>query len=368
MYKAVVDANMRAFGFPREYVQGPGALAELPYLMIRHGRKRAFAIVDGFLIDSFRKITEASPIICHAFAGECTMAEAERLAAQVGDADLIIGMGGGKCIDTAKAVSILAGLPFFSLPSIASNDAPTSRLVVLYNPDHSIAGTQFMRFNPDLVLVDTDVIARAPLRFLRAGIGDALTKMFETRAVQQSDGQNFMSSRQPYLAGHLGRICFETVMSEAPRCLEALELGQRSSGFEALVEALILASGLAFESGGLSVAHSMTRGLTRVPSIAGMMHGEQVAYGLLVQLVLEGDDHMLARIVGFNRLIGLPTQLVDFGINQADHMAVVRTVAEGTMTAPYLKSFTEVLSVDRLIEAMFHLETLKAEGARYANS
>lgn len=362
MYKVVQDMNIRAFGFPREYVQGPGALSELPHLMMRHGHKHALAIVDGFLIENFRQATVGSPIICQAFAGECTMAEAERLAAQVGDADLIIGMGGGKCIDTAKAVSILAGLPFFSLPSIASNDAPTSRLVVLYDADHSIVGTQFMRFNPDLVLVDTDVIARAPLRFLRAGIGDALTKMFETRAVQQCDGQNFMSSRQPYLAGHLGRVCFETVIREAPRCLEALEHGERPKGFEELVEALILVSGLAFESGGLSVAHSMTRGLTRVPAIAAAMHGEQVAYGVLVQLVLEGDADMLARIVAFNRVIGLPTRLADFGIAEADRNALVRIVAEGTMTAPYLKNFSQAVSVDLLIEAMIHLETLNAEG------
>ena len=71
---------------------------------------------------------------------------------------------------------------------------------------------------------------------------------------------------------------------------------------------------------------------------------------------------MLARIVAFNRVIGLPTRLADFGIAEADRNALVRIVAEGTMTAPYLKNFSQAVSVDLLIEAMIHLETLNAEG------
>lgn len=356
MYGVVQNASLRAFGFPREYIQGPGALSELSLLMARHGFSKAIAIVDPAVIDHVRNACAGMPVDFLVFGGECTQDEAERLAAGMSDQDLVIGVGGGKGLDTAKMVSIIRKVGFFSVPTIASNDAPASRLVVLYDQNHRIVGTRHMAFNPDVVLVDTDLIARAPARFLRAGIGDALTKFFEARAVQESAGANFLSAAPPFMAGVLGAACLEIVLSEGPACLAAHGASVRPNGFERLVEAAILMSGLAFESGGLSVAHAMTRGLTRDLRIAGALHGEQVAYGVLVQLVLEGDAAMLERIRDFNLSIGLPTTLADFGIGHSEAQQIIETVAEGAMTAPYIRSFRFAIRHEDLVEAMTSLE------------
>ena len=356
LYSAVQNASLRACGFPREYIQGRGALQELPSLMKPHGFGRAVAIVDPVMIDRLRPALAGMPIELLAFGGECTFEEAERLSQDLDDYDLVIGIGGGKSLDTAKMVSIIKQAGFFSVPTIASNDAPTSRLVVLYDKDHRIVGNRFMAFNPDVVLVDTDIIAGAPVRFLRAGIGDALTKFYEARAVQRSGGRNFLSASPPYVAMSLGAVCLDTILVEGASCLESLAKGERAEGFERLVEAAILLSGLAFESGGLSIAHSMARGLTRIPEIASALHGEQVAYGLLVQLQLEGDAAALQRLQAFCRSIGHPARLCDFGVKRRDVRAAIKTIADGTLTAPYLVNFGFAVTREHLLEAMASLE------------
>lgn len=358
MYTAVQEASLHAIGFPREYVQGPKALAELPFIMRRHGFETAFAVADPMVAERLRADCGDAQVQIAVFGGECTVAEAERIAAMSGGQPLVIGVGGGKCLDTAKLVSILRDAAFFSVPTIASNDAPTSRLVVLYDEAHSIVGTKFMRFNPDLVLVDTDIIAAAPVRFLRAGIGDALTKLFEARAVLNTSGRNFLGSAVLRLPLIMGSACLDTVLNDGPDCLAALAAGTRPEGLERLVEATILLSGITFESGGLSIAHAMTRGLTLVPRIAAALHGEQVSYGVLVQLALEQDAAMLRRIRDFNRSVGLPVRLADFGLDAGELDAARQTITDGTLTAPYIKNFPRHLGRSDFLEAMQGLERL----------
>lgn len=373
MYNTVENRALRVLGCPREYVQGRGAIAELPRLAARHGAGRVAAVIDGFLFDTLAQrlhgLFDASglELVCLRFAGEATRAEGERLLARIGGADVVAGIGGGKCIDIGKFVGRHARLPVFSVPTIASNDAPTSRLLVLYHEDHSVAGTEFLPYNPDLVLVDTDIIAAAPLRLLRAGIGDALTKLFEARATAAAHGTNSFGARPPFLGQRLGAICREVIGRTAAPVLQALGRGERHADFEELVETLILASGLGFESGGLSVAHSMIRGLTRIPALAHWLHGEHVAYSTLVQLVLEGGGQELDEAIAFNRSVGLPAALAHFGVAQADVSAAAATIAAGTLTAPYIGNFPRRLSEEDIAGAVVALEAIAHNNSKAAH-
>lgn len=373
MYNTVENRALRVLGCPREYVQGRGAIAELPRLAARHGGGRVAAVIDGFLFDTLsqrlRGLFDACgmELVCLRFAGEATRAEGERLLAQMGVPDVVAGIGGGKCIDIGKFVGRHARLPVFSVPTIASNDAPTSRLIVLYDEDHSVAGTEFLPYNPDLVLVDTDIIAAAPLRLLRAGIGDALTKLFEARATAAACGINSFGASPPFLGQRLGAICREVIGRTAAAVLQALARGERHADFEELVETLILASGLGFESGGLSVAHSMIRGLTRVPALAEWLHGEHVAYSTLVQLVLEGAGEELNDAIAFNRSVGLPVALSNFGVALADLPAAAATIAAGTFTAPYITNFPRRLSEEDIASAILTLEALAHNHSKAAH-
>ena len=364
MYGTVRNPALRVLGAPRLYIQGPGALDELPHLCARYGSGRLLAVVDAFVHDLIRErldqaFSQAGQQIDWAvFGGECTEAEGERLAALAQDCEVVAGIGGGKCIDAGKYAGLRAGKAVFSVPTIASNDAPTSRLIVLYDEAHAVTGTRFLDFNPDVVLADTDIIAAAPPRFLRAGIGDALTKMFEARSVAAGSGGNSFSARPPFVAVRLGEICFETILKSGPSCLAALARGERDPGFEELVEALILLSGLTFESGGLSIAHAMVRGLTRVPELSAYLHGEQVAYSVLVQLLMEGDEEALRRSIAFNRQIGLPSTLADFGLSDERFDAAVETIAAGTLTSPFLRNYPMPVAGFDLANAMRRLEAV----------
>ncbi|TCK23431.1 glycerol dehydrogenase [Ancylobacter aquaticus] len=352
--------TFRAFGAPHRYMQGPDALAELKGLAALYGRRPfvvADAVVAELLGDRLRaELDGAGHATFGLFGGECTAAEIETLAsaARAAQADVIIGVGGGKAIDTAKGVRMALGIPIIIVPTIASNDSPTSRLAVLYREDHVLSEVRLMTASPDVVLVDTSIIVQAPVRFFIAGIGDALSKKFEVEQCAAVGGTNFFKGSPTRLALRIADACYGIIRAEGEAAVQAVRNHETTEAVENAIEASILMSGLAFESGGLSIAHSLTRGFSAVPEIARALHGEQVALGLLVQLVAEGrDPAFLNDLRDFYRRIGLPTSLAAFGVS--DPGAVETIVQTSWQTAPYIKNFTHPLSPQILHTAFMTL-------------
>lgn len=356
---------LRVFGSPRRYVQGPGALGELAGIVDGTGGA-ILLVADAVVLGLLRqRLLEA--LGAHAgraafaeFGGECTAGEIERLTgvARAGRAGAVVGVGGGKAIDTAKGVARELGCPLVIAPTVASNDSPTSRLAVVYTPEHALAEVRLLAHNPDAVIVDTSVIVRAPERFFVAGIGDALSKRFEADACFHTGGLNFYRARPPYVALTLADACYAAIRAHAQGAIAALRRGEPDDAFERTVEATILLSGLAFENGGLSIAHSLTRGLSADPVLARALHGEQVAWGLLVQIVLEGRDAAtFDDLRGFCGRVGLPTRLRDFGF-EGDVAAIARAIARITWErAPYVKHARAPIDAGRIERAILELES-----------
>jgi glycerol dehydrogenase len=352
--------TIRAFGAPHRYLQGPDALDELATLVPLYGR-RPFVVIDVALFEGLRDRlqgilgphVEGTTFV--QFAGECSAAQIDAIAdkAAAANSDMFIAVGGGKAIDSTKGARIKTGGKLVVVPTVASNDAPTSRLAIVYTDDHVLSEVRLMPANPDAVVVDTAIIARAPRRFFVAGIGDALTKKFEAEQSYNSGGLNFYKARPAELALAIADQCYRVVRRDALGALKAVERQQPNAAFESVVEATILLSGLGFESGGLSIAHSLTRGFSAIPSLNGALHGEQVAFGLLAQLCLEDrSDDFLVDMVGFFRAVGLPTTLAGLGFS-GDRAACIRTIAQRSMAeAPYLKQFVGTVSEDTLVAAL----------------
>lgn len=356
--------SLRAFGAPSRYIQGPDALSELGMLVRLHGR-RPFIVADAVVTELLgarlrRELAGTEQAVFATFSGECTAAEIETLAstARRAKADVIIGVGGGKAIDTAKGVRMALQAPIIIVPTIASNDSPTSRLAVLYTADHVLSEVRLMSANPDAVLVDTSVIVQAPVRFFIAGIGDALSKKFEVEQCANAGGLNFFKAHPTELAVAIADACYRTIRRDGLAAVEAVERKSADGAVESVVEATILLSGLAFESGGLSIAHSLTRGFSAVPEIARALHGEQVALGLLVQLVAEGrGTAFLEDLLAFYSRLDLPRALSDFGVGGDE--VIERVVSLSWETAPYIRNFVQPLSPQVLADGFRALQRMR---------
>ncbi len=356
---------MRIFAATARYIQGPGALALLPKEAQRLGRRPVLvgdagvqALFGPTFDDAFRAAgIEATFLV---LTGEITAAAVDGLAAaaRTAGADVAIGVGGGKSLDAGKGVALALGLPFISVPTIASTDAPASAGLALYDDHHLMSEIRQMKRNPDCVLVDTAVIARAPLHFLRAGIGDALAKKFEAESCAAAGGRTKHGTGPGVTGLAIADACYRTIRAHAAGALAAAGRGEPDDALEALVEATVLMSALGFENGGLSVAHAVTRGLMQARGAAGALHGYHVAYGTMVHLALEGrDGDALRDMAGFLRSVGLPATLRELGTTDATP-ADMRMVAEGALTSANVRNFPVAVTVPALQAAINRVETL----------
>jgi len=355
------------FGSPGRYVQGTEVLAQAGTWLAHCGRK-AVVVIDSYVLGLIKSRLDdtctRSEVELHyiTFDGEITadgIADLRTAAGQV-DFDMILAVGGGKCIDAGKALAHSSGRALITMPTVASNDAPTSKNYVVYDDHHQLSEVGHLLSSPRYVLVDTGLIAQAPRQFLLAGIADALTKKFEAEQCFASAGVNMFGAR-PALSGVvLARECYQVIRQHAEVALTQAGSGSVTPAFDQLIEAVLLMSGLGFESGGLSIAHAMTRGLSKVPGAQQQVHGFQVAYGLLVQLVLEDRDaDLMGDLLSFYQRIGLPRSLAELGVTAIDD-AVLMQIAEPTLNAPHARNFASLsggpLTCNDLISAMRALE------------
>ena len=181
---------------PNKYVQASGELANLSKYVSELGKNALCLLTEGGFkrvkdtIDKSFSENECS-IIYEKFNGECCTTEINRIMeiCNNNNIDVIIGVGGGKILDTTKSVGYCKNMPVVIVPTIASTDAPCSALSVIYTEDGVFEKYLFLKQNPNLVLVDTDIIAQAPTRLLASGMGDALATYFEARACNASGSQ-----------------------------------------------------------------------------------------------------------------------------------------------------------------------------------
>ena len=273
------------------------------------------------------------PYSIHRFGGECSVSEIERIKTEACQSGVrvMIGAGGGKVLDTARAVAANLAFPVINCPTVASSDAPCSALSVIYTDEGVFQEYRIYRRNPDLVLVDTAVIAQSPPRLLVAGMGDALATWFEANACARGHVRNMRGGGSTQSALSLADLCYRTLLADGADGLRALELRVVTPALERLVEANTLLSGLGFESSGLAAAHAIHNGLTTAPQTHKFFHGEKVAFGVLVQLVLEGQpSSVLNQVLDFVAGVGLPMTLADIGLGELSSEMLDRIAARST--------------------------------------
>ena len=322
---------------PSKYVQGAGEMKNLGKYAASYGSKALILISAGghrrigtLIEESFAD--SGCGISFEYFNGECSKTEINRLTALVQSKgfDLVIGVGGGKIFDTAKAVAYYAKSPVLICPTIASTDAPCSALSVIYTDDGVFEEYLFLPSNPNLVLMDTDIIAKSPVRLTVAGMGDALATYFEARACKRSQATSCAGGKTTEAAMALAKLCFDTLMEEGLKAKIALEAGACTEAVEKIIEANTLLSGIGFESAGLAGAHAIHNGLTVLEECHSMYHGEKVAFGTITQLVLENVPvEELEEVLDFCVSVGLPVTLKELGVEEVtdEKLLAVATAA-----------------------------------------
>jgi len=359
---------LSVFTSPSRYTQGKGATAALGREMSALGLEGPVLIIAGKTVIGLlapawqRSLDEAGfKYAVHRFSGECSLTEIERVkvAGRELGARTIVGAGGGKVLDTARAAASGLGLPVVNCPTVASSDAPCSALSVIYSDEGVFQEYRFYRKNPDLVLVDTEVIARAPSRLLVAGMGDALATWFEARTCVAGHVKNMRGGGSTNSAAALAELCYKTLIEDGAAALRAVETKVVTPALERLVEANTLLSGLGFESSGLAAAHAVHNGLTVAPGTHHYLHGEKVAFGLLVQLVMEGAPRAtVEQVLGFSTEVGLPITLAEIGLSGLTEELLAQIARRSTAPGETIHNEPFEVAPDMVADAILAADAL----------
>jgi glycerol dehydrogenase len=353
---------LKVFCAPARYTQGPNATEQLGAEIRALGLEGPAIIVAGRsairLLSETWKRTFSEAGLSHEvfpFAGECTAAEIRRgrEAARSAKARVVVAAGGGKVLDTARAIASDLSLPVVNCPTIASSDAPCSALSVIYTDTGAFEEYRIYRRNPDLVLVDTSVIAKSPVRPLVAGMGDALATWFEAKVCVEGGVKNMRGGASTRSALALAELCYKTLLADGVAAIEALHQQEPSAALERLVEANTLLSGLGFESSGLAAAHAIHNGLTTAAGTHDFMHGEKVAFGLIAQLMLEEQPQSVVdEVLAFSSSVGLPITFAEIGIDNPSIELLETVGIRATAAGSTIHNEPMAVTHELVVEAM----------------
>jgi len=355
------NAATRVLVSPAKYVQGPGVLQSVGRYLRIHGVSRVAILASarghGSQAGEVAESLNAAGMfpIASTFAGECSLAEIDARVATLEEeaVDMLVAVGGGKCVDAGKCIGHRLGVPVVIVPTLASNDAPCSALSVLYSDTGVMSGVEIFPHSPAMVVVDSQVVADAPERYLVAGLGDAMATWYEARVCQQhSFARTILGTRPTLAASALSEACADVLYADGLAACAAVRTGAVDAALERVVEANTLLSGVGFESGGLAGAHGYAQGFTVLAEVErNFLHGEMVGMGVLAQLMLERNADEARRVAEFFARVGLPVNLAQLGIDAQDNDKLEQVASGAISFAPFANLGVEI-SIATLTQAM----------------
>lgn len=352
---------------PLKYIQGPNVLDSLgAYVKVWGSRWLVLSGGTGFRLkkDVIEKSFKEENCECFfiKFKGDSTEADIWQVAKRAKDenCDGIIGLGGGKVLDTARGAADSCNIPFVSVPTTASSDAPCASVSVIHNDDGSVAGARKVKSNPHLVVVDTKLISESPVAYLIAGMGDALATYYEALVCKREGHKSVAGGDVSESAMALARCCRDILIADGIKAKEDAEKKRYTPAIERVVEANIYLSGMGVESGGLSLAHAIQDALENIlPETKGFLHGYRVGFGalsLVAHLNMEEED--LGKVLSFCFHAGLPVTFKDINITeQIEHKA--RMVAEAAVRTPVeVYRLPKRITAENVYDAMMEVDRL----------
>ena len=322
-------------------------------VLVIGGRKALAAAYDK--IAAYVAQTNLEIIGTEIYGENCTYATVERLRALplYQEADMVFGVGGGKALDTVKCLCIPDDKPVFSFPTIASNCAATTSVSIMYNEDGTFLKPHFFIRPVMHAFIDTQIIAQAPSQYMWAGIGDTYAKYYEALISSRDERLEHFTA----VGVAVSQMCRDPLLLYSAQALEDHRRGFCTYAVEQVVLAIVVTTGIAsifltkdytpdYNSG---LAHAIFYALTAYPVIEERhLHGEVVAFGILIALLVDGQKEEFEKIYELNKSIGLPTQLSDIEIALAQWEKCLEVIPTMSDVAHYPYKVTRPMLEDAM--------------------
>ena len=293
--------------------------------------------------------------------GHCSHTLVDELAEKFASVPLVIGIGGGSVLDTAKALATVLDKPFVAIPTIAATCAACTPLSVWYDVQGKALGYEIFPQGAFLVLVEPKIIAKAPQIYMKAGIADTLAKWYEAKILVQGVKNLPLPAELGLLAA---KRINEVLFSEGEKALESCTEGKVSHSVLQIIDSIIvcgaLVGGLGERFTRIAAAHAIHNGLSALEETHGILHGIKVAYGILVQSALEEDQEELISLLSKFKQMGLPTSLSDLGIEYQNKEKLERFIAKTLVKEESIHLLPFTVTPDRLRQAICTLEEYNA--------
>jgi hydroxycarboxylate dehydrogenase A len=356
-------------GAPGHYRIGEGVLQEIEVLLSELKVKRihiicgkkAWGAVQPYLPAA---VAETAGTNFTFVEGHCMLETVEGISDQLtaNSIDAVIGIGGGTALDIAKASAVHAGIKSILIPSIASTCSAWTPLSVFYN--HNGVFTHYTEFPlaNTLVLIEPRVIAAAPVQYLKAGIGDTLAKFYEAEALIASFYKEEELPVWLKVSYFSSVICRDVLLKDGKAALQSASEGSVSDELTRVIEAIILTGGMVGGFGGkagrVAGAHSIHNGLTAANEVKHLLHGELVAYGILIQLALEGKDSELLKLLNYYNDFGLPVSLEQLTIDPDNQELLERIVKKALRPEESIHLMNQKVTEEDLYKAIKKVDKL----------
>lgn len=364
-----MERSLIVRGAPQEYEFCEGAWNKLEDHLNRRSIKRVLVLHGKASWDAAVSYFPEIPTIEMDFieyGGVCTDKKVVELTKlfQENQFEGLIAVGGGKVADLGKAVAYRCQTPIIILPTLAATCAAYTSLSVMYQEDGSMDRYDLFPVSNALVLIEPNVILDSPLELMIAGIGDTLAKWYEADAMIS---QLAIQPIEIQVAAFAAKKCRDVLLADSQVALVAMETGELNQAFLNVVETTILLGGMVGgfgdDYGRTAGAHSIHDALTILPKSHQQLHGNKVAYGVLVQLVIEAKWHEIDRLIPFYQQLSLPTCLADMGMADITEEELEKVAKRATVEDETIHFMKETIHATLVKEAIVALEKYRQKNS-----
>ncbi|MBV7390406.1 iron-containing alcohol dehydrogenase family protein [Enterococcus alishanensis] len=311
------------------YVSGQNILEELPEYLASFEK---IAVITGKksyeVFTSYYK--EELPYPIYRYDETASREDAQRLADEIGQVDVILAIGGGRLLDAAKMTAEVLNVEYILIPTLISNCAPFTPIVAVYHPDRTFRSIGYITRAPFLSLVDWDFLLEVtPVDYFIAGIGDTLAKWYEIDGITRRLSED-KKSAYVRLGIAAAKAILDILLQDSVAAIDDLKNKRLSPAFGRITDCIIALAG---ETGGFAAtygrsagAHAVHDGLSYIEATHNQLHGKKVAYGILVQLAHTQEHDEIQKLIPFYQATGLPLKLAALNVADTSQESLIKVV------------------------------------------